>query len=156
MSYRAFTHVALNVDDLQTAEQYYRDLFAMPVAFREVERPDGWYTLPTELDWAEAKAAGCVPGLSVLFRDSFALALEETPGAPGARLSHIGLLVDDQELAALHSRADELCCSLQQPHQRVLLLEDRYGVRWEITTRDEPIVSQSNGATRGRWLRPGE
>ena len=42
MSYRAFTHIALILTPLRQAEEFYRTLFALEVAFREAETADGW------------------------------------------------------------------------------------------------------------------
>jgi catechol 2,3-dioxygenase-like lactoylglutathione lyase family enzyme len=48
MTYQAFTHIALIVTPLRQAEEFYRTVFALDIAFREAEAADGWYTLPSE------------------------------------------------------------------------------------------------------------
>ena len=80
MSYRAVTHIALIVSPLRQAEEFYRTLFALEVAFREAEITAGWYTLPS---------------------DAFTLALEAGASSAGGRLSHIGVQVDTEDLARL-------------------------------------------------------
>jgi catechol 2,3-dioxygenase-like lactoylglutathione lyase family enzyme len=44
MTYQAFTHIALMVTPLRQAEEFYRTVFALEIAFREAEAADGWYT----------------------------------------------------------------------------------------------------------------
>ncbi len=111
MSYHAITHVALKVPALRAAEAFYRALFALEVAFREAEVADGWRTLPDAASWEDAEAAGIHLGLSLLYRDAFVLALDaQADVTPGGMLSHIGLQVDDEELARLRRQAAELGC----------------------------------------------
>jgi hypothetical protein len=74
MSYRAVTHIALMVSPLRQAEEFYRTLFALEVAFREAETAAGWYTLPPAAGWDDAQAAGISLGLCSLHRDAFTLA----------------------------------------------------------------------------------
>jgi len=146
--YRSVTHIALNVSPLEKAEEFYRELFRMEVAFREAETPAGWGTLPDDAGWAEARAAGIELGLSALRRDAFALALEAQAGA-GNRLSHIGLEVDSGEMDALRRRARELNCRLMLDRADLIVFQDPYGVQWELTTS---TALQSSGDRTGRWL----
>jgi catechol 2,3-dioxygenase-like lactoylglutathione lyase family enzyme len=68
MTYQAFTHIALTVTPLRQAEEFYRTLFALDIAFREAEAADGWYTLPSDAGWDDAEAAGISLGLCSLLR----------------------------------------------------------------------------------------
>src|SRR6266545_4777604 len=56
MAMHSVTHLALRVERLREAEAFYRGLFAMEVAFREAETPDGWWTLTQSAGWDDA---GC-------------------------------------------------------------------------------------------------
>jgi catechol 2,3-dioxygenase-like lactoylglutathione lyase family enzyme len=156
MTYHAFTHIALVVTPLRQAEEFYRTLFGLEVAFREAETPDGWYTLPSEAGWDDAEAARIHLGLCSLHRDAFTLALEDGPGSADGRLSHIGIQVDTHELERLHTSASELC-QIVQDSPSLLVFDDPYGVRWEVTTSsyDDPR-RLSTGVRLGRWLDVGQ
>jgi catechol 2,3-dioxygenase-like lactoylglutathione lyase family enzyme len=153
VTYRAVTHIALVVTPLRQAEEFYRALFALDVAFREAETADGWYTLPPHASWEDAVAAGIHLGLCSLHRDAFTLALEDGPGTPGGRLSHIGIQVDTAELERLRTQAPASGCRVSVDRPTLLVFDDPYGVRWETTTTayDDPS-SLSTGARAGRWL----
>jgi catechol 2,3-dioxygenase-like lactoylglutathione lyase family enzyme len=153
MTYRAVTHIAFTIAPLRQAEAFYQTLFALEVAFREAETPNGWYTLPPDASWDEAEAAGITLGLCSLYRDAFTLALEEGAGSGGGRLGHIGVQVDAEDLARLRTVAPTLGCKVVQEGQSIFVFDDPYGVRWEMTTTafDDPR-SLSTGARLGRWL----
>jgi catechol 2,3-dioxygenase-like lactoylglutathione lyase family enzyme len=143
------THVALRVTDVRDAEEYYRDLFGLEVAFREAPTEAGWATLPDGADWEESPAE---LQLTMLFRDGFRLALERADHvAPKGQLSHIGLQVDAEELDALRRHVGAVV-----DNDRALVFDDRFGVRWELNTfaYDEPRAL-STGARTGRWLEAG-
>src|SRR5215471_19704827 len=108
VTYHAFTHIALFVTPLRQAEEFYRALFALDVAFREAETADGWYTLPPDASWDDAEAAGISLGLCSLHRDAFTLALEEGASSSGGRLSHVGVQVDEEDLERLRTMAPTL------------------------------------------------
>lgn len=151
MQYRSVTHVALRVPDLRQVEEFYTALFGLQVAFREANVADGWRTLPEGAGWQDAQAAGISLDLSVLHRDALGLALEraEEGFVAGGRLSHVGLEITDVELQRLRQAAPGLGCRVVLDRQGLLLLDDPYGVRWELTTAYE---LRSTGAATGRWL----
>jgi catechol 2,3-dioxygenase-like lactoylglutathione lyase family enzyme len=153
MAYRAVTHIALVVTPLRQAEAFYQALFALEVAFREAEMADGWYTLPPQASWEDAEAAGIHLRLSSLHRDALTLALEAGPGTAGGRLSHIGIQVDSADLERLRTQAPASGCQLTVDRPTLLVFDDPYGVRWEVSTTsyDDP-ASLSTGARAGRWL----
>jgi catechol 2,3-dioxygenase-like lactoylglutathione lyase family enzyme len=152
MTYYAFTHIALRVTPLQQAEEFYRTFFALEVAFREAETAQGWATLPPEADWTDAEAAGISLGLCSLHRDAFTLALEEGSSNPSSRLSHIGVQVDIPELERLRTAASEQC-QIVHNQPTLLVFDDPYGVRWEVSTSSYDDPSRlSTGARTGRWL----
>jgi catechol 2,3-dioxygenase-like lactoylglutathione lyase family enzyme len=156
MTYHAFTHIALMVSPLRQAEEFYQTLFGLEVAFREAETADGWYTLPEESGWDDAEAAGISLGLCSLHRDAFTLALEEGPGAAGGRLSHVGVQVDAQDLEHLRILAPSRGCQVVQDRPDLLIFDDLYGVRWEMTTNSyEDPRGLSTAARNGRWLNIG-
>jgi catechol 2,3-dioxygenase-like lactoylglutathione lyase family enzyme len=160
MAYRSWTHVALATGTLREAEEFYAALFGMQVAFRETETADGWRTLRGG-SWAEARAAGIEPGLVQLRRDSVVLALEAADPGPGAgdgharareqdsALSHIGMAVDTADLAALRGRAPGLGCVVVTARDGLLIIDDPYGIRWEVSTASGLT---STGDRTGRWL----
>ncbi len=153
MTYHAFTHIALIVTPLRQAEEFYQTLFVLEVAFRETEAANGWDTLPSDASWDDAEAAGIQIGLCSLHRDAFTLALEDGSGSSGGRLSHIGVQVDAQDLERLRTTAPTLGCRVVQNGSTILIFDDPYGVRWEMTTvsYDDPR-RLSTGARAGRWV----
>jgi catechol 2,3-dioxygenase-like lactoylglutathione lyase family enzyme len=151
MDYRSVTHLALRVADLRQAEEFYAALFGLQVAFREAEVADGWRTLPEGAGWQDAQAAGISLDLSVLARDALCLALEraEEGFVAGARLAHVGLEITDVEMQRLLQAAPGLGCQVVQQRRGLLVLEDPYGVRWELTTA---YTLRNPGVATGRWL----
>ena len=71
----------------------------------------------------------------------------------GGRLSHVGVQVDTQELERLRTVAPRLGCQVVQDSPTLLVFDDPYGVRWEMTTSsyDDPR-RLSTGARAERWL----
>jgi len=154
VAYRSITHVAIRVKGLREAERYYGQLFGLEVAFREAETGEEWRTLPEDAGWEEAEDAGISLSRCLLSRDGFRLALEEDRAVDvHGVLDHVGLLVHPEDLEVIHARAEELDVVIVLHRDALLILDDRYGVRWEIITsiREDPR-SESSGATRGFWL----
>jgi catechol 2,3-dioxygenase-like lactoylglutathione lyase family enzyme len=151
MHYRSVTHLALRVADLRQAEEFYGALFDLRVAFREADVADGWRTLPEGAGWEDAQAAGISLDLSVLHRDALRLALERAGEGfvAGGRLSHVGLEITDVEMERLRQAAPGLGCQIVQDRRGLLLVDDPYGVRWELTTG---YALRNPGAVTGRWL----
>lgn len=148
------THSALRVFPLREAESYYCGLFGLAVAFREAKIGDTWRSLPEDSNWDDAEAAGISLTLVMLYRDRFNLALEAKPDVePGGRLSHLGLRVGADEINRIRLAAPNCGCRVLLDRPAIVIFEDRYDVRWEVTTEsfDDPR-QQSNGATHGHWL----
>ncbi len=151
MGYKAVHYIALRVPDLRVAEEYYCTLFAAQVAFREAKAADGWGTLPPWASWADADAAGITLQLCMVVREGLRLALapiaEEIEGR--GRVDHINVEVDTDDLRDLRERSNALHCSVLLDRPTVLTFDDRYGIRWELTTAED---QGSNGENLGRWL----
>jgi catechol 2,3-dioxygenase-like lactoylglutathione lyase family enzyme len=159
VSLYSFTHVALRVEMLRKAEAFYADLFELEVAWREAETSDGWRTLPTSADWDAAKQAGIELGLAMLYRDGFRLALEAVDRvSKDGLLSHLGVHADEDELKRLRHSALAAGCEIVADSDRALIIDDPFGIRWELNTfayNDPPTMS--TGARTGKWieLKPG-
>jgi catechol 2,3-dioxygenase-like lactoylglutathione lyase family enzyme len=154
VTYRSVTHVAIRVSGLREAERYYGSLFGLEVAFREAETATGWRTLPDGAGWEDAEAAGISLSMCVLARDSFRLALEEYAHVSSdGVLDHVGLHVDPEDLEYIRERAKEFDADIALERDMVIVLNDRYGVRWEVTTiLREDARLESSGSSRGQWL----
>jgi catechol 2,3-dioxygenase-like lactoylglutathione lyase family enzyme len=152
VNYRSIAHIAVRVENLQKAESFYQAVFGLAVAFREARTEEGWATLPPDAGWAEVERSGLNLDLVFLRRDSFELALERTsnPVAEPSRLSHIALVVSQEELEALRGRARELGCPVGYDMPHTIMFGDPFGVRWEIMLTGQ---SRSTGERTGRWLR---
>jgi catechol 2,3-dioxygenase-like lactoylglutathione lyase family enzyme len=142
------------VHPLREAEVFYRELFALEVAFREAETPDGWFTLRASADWDAAEAAGIDLGLVMLYRDGLRLALEVADAIEeSGRLSHVGVFVDGDEFARIRVASERLGCEIVDDNPRALIIDDPFGIRWELNSfpYDDP-PSLSTGARAGRWF----
>ena len=149
-----FTHIALRVVRLREAEAFYRELFALDVAFREAEAPEGWATLPESADWDDAERAGIQLGLVMLHAGNLRLALEAADAVVAdGWLSHLGVRVDETELTRLRETAAKLGGGIVSDRPQALVFDDPFGVRWELNTfpYDDPR-RLSTGARLGRWL----
>jgi len=133
-SYLDVTHIAVNVPDLRAAESYYCDLFGLEAAWRDSEGAASMFAT-----WEQLDAAGIEPGVVLVWRDAFRLALARGDGVAsrGALgLNHAGLQVSVDELRAVRERV------LREGHDVsgwrdgvALSFRDRYGVDWELDTR---------------------
>lgn len=74
MGFHGLHHVVLKVEDVPTAEEFYRELFGMDVLFRKGAKNDTLGKVPNEVDWERVIAAGITLGMSFLWRDGVALA----------------------------------------------------------------------------------
>lgn len=154
MSLHSFTHIALRVQRLREAEEFYCGLFALEVAWREAETPEGWYTLPEPAGWDDAERAGIDLCIVMLFRDGLRLALESGESvADDGRLSHVGIFGDQGELQRLREVVGEAGCDVVLDREQALIFDDPFGVRWELNSfpYDDPR-SMSTGARTGNWL----
>lgn len=143
-------HIALFVSDLQAAENFYHDIFAMELIMRETELDDGlWYTLPLDKDWSDAAAAGIELGMVALRRDAFVLALFQGKPAPGVTVLEIGVSMPAAAIAALRDRLPQ-SVEIVSHEYGDLLFRDPFGYRWHLSPLGS--VFQSNGQSSGRWL----
>ncbi|MBV9280943.1 MAG: hypothetical protein JOZ41_12755 [Chloroflexi bacterium] len=122
MSLHSYTRVALSVERLREAEELYRRLFELEVAWREAETPDGRATLPRSATWDDAEWAGVQLGIMMLYRDGIRLALEAVDAVEAAgRLSHLGLFVDWQELRRVRETAASAGCTIVVDREQALI-----------------------------------
>ncbi|MEP7216973.1 MAG: hypothetical protein ABI782_12030 [Anaerolineaceae bacterium] len=150
---RGISHVALSVANLVEAECYYSGLFGLEVAFRDAQHGGRQASLRPAVTWESAVAKGVTPGLSSLWRDGFSMALEQGGAIQRKdKLNHLGLDVDAFELAAVKARLALHDCTTVAERSDLLVFEDRYGVRWELTTQLPKGAAASTGARLGEWI----
>jgi catechol 2,3-dioxygenase-like lactoylglutathione lyase family enzyme len=154
MHIASVTHVAFRVPDLQAAESFYCNLFGLDIAWREVDTADGSRTVPDGATWDDMTRAGVQPDIIMLYREGFVIALEPADTLqPHGVLSHLGILVDQNTLQKLHTKALELNCQIIFARERTIMFDDPFGVRWEPTVT--PYINPrqfSSGAQEGAWL----
>jgi catechol 2,3-dioxygenase-like lactoylglutathione lyase family enzyme len=161
MTEMSMTHVAIVIDQskLEQAEAFYRRLFDMEVAFRETMTDKGWATLAADSDaWALAKEQGIRIGLIMLYRGDLAIDLEARTVPEGrGPFSHTGLHVDGQELEMVRERARDSGCSVTFNAPHMVVFDDLFGMRWEVTTLSyaDPYAL-SAGHREGRWFNAKE
>ena len=157
MVYGLITHVAIRVENLVDAEEFYTELFATTVNYRQTPIKGEWHTLPEGVDWAEAEANGFEPRMSFIARDDFFLALagpdEEWPGESVEEDYHIGVQMNETEFQDFLQRADELHCEIlhQGEHDgsSYALVEDIYGYEWDIAV---DWSTQRSAMPSGPWI----
>jgi catechol 2,3-dioxygenase-like lactoylglutathione lyase family enzyme len=144
-----FRHIALVVPDLQEAESYYQNLFEMELIGREVQLDDGlWYTLPYELGWQDAEAAGITLNMLALRKGDAVLALFPGSQPPGQVFS-IGLAMPWEEVEQVKDRLPaDIEVLLDRSDQ--FHFKDRYGISWQLVPPGTGFFM--NGDTSGRWL----
>jgi catechol 2,3-dioxygenase-like lactoylglutathione lyase family enzyme len=144
-----FHHLAMYVNDLRKAEDFYRDVFGMGVLFREVETSDGeWYTLRSGTGWDEAEAAGVEIAMVALQRDGFTLAVFEGEPQPGT-VVEIGISVATDEVDEIDRRLPDDATRLHHEHGEVYFA-DPFGFRWNVTPMGTRFMS--NAEIDSRWL----
>ncbi len=144
-------HIALIVPRLESAEEFYRRVFAMQTVTREVRLADGlWYGLRPESTWTEVRAAGIEPGMLALRRGQFVLALFPGQPEPG-QVFEIGVQMPPLEIRELSRRLPaevEIIEDALAPED--LLFKDPYGYTWHIYSTGDEFLGI--GETAGRWL----
>lgn len=150
--YFGVTHISVSVADLRAAERYYRDLFDLQLAWRDTE--DGTIT---EESWEQLETRGGKPIVSLLWRDDFRLALERErearARAGGQIVGHIGLQVSVSQLRVVRDRALAQGLEVIAAREDELFdFRDRFGVEWELDTRDfgDPVALGREIAERRR------
>ncbi len=141
-------HIALVVDDLQVAEQYYRGIFDMQLIGREAQLNDGfWYTLPPGKDWDDARAAGVQLDMLALRTDDFVLALFRGDAVAGQVLA-VGLTMSPEDIGRVRSRvADGTTLQTESNH---LEFVDIYGITWQISAPGDEF--RTAGVSANRWI----
>ena len=144
-------YLALHVSDLRAAENYYAEVFAMTLLFRESEQDaETWLTLRPEVDWDDAESAGITIDMVSLRRDAFVLALFRGTPAPGAVFEFcVGLELE--EIGAVRSRLPNPTNVIESRPDN-LRFEDPFGFRWTVQRMDAEF--RSSGEIAGRWLDP--
>jgi hypothetical protein len=126
----------------------------MDVAFCETMTPAGWSTLPSDVDiWSYTKQRNVKVGLIMLYRGGLSIDLEARAVPQGiGRFSHTGLHVAGDELALIKSRAQEVGCTKTYDAPHMIVFDDPFRMRWEVTTLtyDQPSAL-SAGSREGRW-----
>jgi catechol 2,3-dioxygenase-like lactoylglutathione lyase family enzyme len=140
-----YRHVAIYVDDLRAAEDFYAQVFAAEVLFREtVDSAGVWRTLPLGSRWEHAEAAGIEIDMSVLQRDEVVLPL--FVGRPSTRI--IGLHASVDEIDAMRRRMPPGARVIAES-EHDLAFADSFEVEWQVSV---PGQFRSSGEIRGEWL----
>lgn len=142
-------HIALFVQHLREAEAFYRRVFDMELLMREAEGEESlWYTLPMDKGWDDAVAAGIELKMVALKRDNFILPLFQGNPAPRETVLEIGVVMTDEEAAALRDRLPDTVRFAK--HHSDIMFDDPFGYRWHIWPPSKAF--KSNGESAGRWL----
>lgn len=142
-------HIALFVENLQAAEQYYQSIFDMELIGREALLHDGlWYTLPPDKSWEEAGSAGIDLGMSALRKGAFVLALFRGQ-AKGGQIYVLGLQMPVEEIARARTSLPEGTFILEASGTS-LTFQDPYQITWQISAPGGEF--RTAGDFANRWL----
>lgn len=142
-------HIALFVDDLQAAEQYYQSIFDMELIGREALLSDGlWYTLPTGKSWQDTKAAGFDLIMCALRKGAFVLALFRGQ-AKGGQIYVLGLEMPVEEIARVRGNLPDDTLILEASATS-LTFQDPYQITWQISAPGGEFCTAGDFADR--WL----
>ena len=144
----ACRYVALFVPDLEAAESFYRDVFALELLFREHEDDGVWSTLRPELDWAGARERALGIDMVALERDGFVLALFRGDPAPGT-LYEVCVEVSAEDVQRIRDRLPPEA-TVSDAGPRSLRFVDAFGFQWAVHALDQPF--RSSGDLAGRWI----
>ncbi len=142
-------HIALFVDDLQAAEQYYQSIFDMELVGREALLSDGlWYTLPSDKSWQDAKAAAIELGMCALRKGNFVLALFRGQAGSG-QIYVLGLEMPVEEIARVRGNLPGGTFILEAGATS-LAFQDPYQITWQISAPGGEF--RTAGDFADRWL----
>lgn len=140
-----YSHVALYSDDLRAAEEFYRQVFAAEVLFREAVDRDGvWHTLPLEASWDDAEEAGIELHMVVLERNGIFLPIFGGRSAPRI----IGLEATIEEIGAMRRRLPDETEVVTEGGPKLVFV-DPFDVEWQVSAG---TGFRSQGEMHGRWL----
>ena len=138
--YLAVTHTTVSVTgDLRVAEEFYRWLFDLDVAWREPTPAGQAWDRP----WSDIEASGPVPEITFLHSGAFRLAV--VVGEPRERgvIDHVGFQVSQAQLAVVRGRALERgFFVINDRPGEIFDFVDVHGVEWELDTRSfaDPVA----------------
>ena len=140
-----YRHVAVYVEELRRAEEFYGRAFAADVRFREAVDDDGvWRTLPPGAGWQDADRAGVAVAMTLLQRDEFFLPV--FAGRSERRI--VGLHASREEIRAMRGRLPGEASVLTESEGQ-LVFADPFQIEWQVTV---PTPFRSSGELYGRWL----
>ncbi len=140
-----YSHVALHAEDLRAAEEFYRQVFAAEVVFREsVDRDGVWHTLPLAHGWDEAEEAGIELHMVALARDEIVLPVFAGPSVP--RIIGLDVTIDDIDRMRQHLPEE---AEVVTDGERALVFRDPFEIEWQVSAA---TGFRSSGEMHGRWL----
>ena len=145
-------HVALQVPDLQHAEEYYRHVFDLDVVTREaltgssLSNDTTWAQLPQTATWEDARLAGLKIQMVGLRRDGLLLALFPGDPQPGT-VFLIAVVAAAEEIASVRGRLPD-DTSIEVDQDEAMTFVDPFGFRWQLCG---PGFA-GPGDAHGRWL----
>jgi catechol 2,3-dioxygenase-like lactoylglutathione lyase family enzyme len=140
-------YIALYVPDLRAAEEFYGQLFAMELLFREGKRDGEWAALRPGKNWDDVEAAGAELLMVALRRGDFVLALFQGAPTPGT-VVEICLGLEPEGIDEVLARLPEDVSLLDEPGENKF--EDPFGYLWALQAPEVPFVSPA--ALSERWL----
>jgi catechol 2,3-dioxygenase-like lactoylglutathione lyase family enzyme len=133
MSGLRLDHIALTVESLRQAENFYTRLFGLKVLFREGVTGDGWKRCPEDWAWEQALMDGLHPERSCLGCGDLRLMLlmRSSEYTPEGRIDYVCLQLHPEESCRLIQKAKQMGCEIEKTPNDTSIL-DPYGVRWRL------------------------
>lgn len=129
-------HIAVHVADIEAAEQRYRDVLDMSIAFREGRDGNEYRQLSGDEPWAGVASTVEEITMSFLRRGGIVIGLEADDGSAGERgaIDHLSVRVTPETLDRIRSRASNHSCTIEGDDPTYIQMPD--GVTWEFYPRE--------------------
>jgi catechol 2,3-dioxygenase-like lactoylglutathione lyase family enzyme len=133
MSGLRLDHIALTVESLRQAENFYTRLFGLQVLYREGSTGDGWRQCPSDWVWEQALQSELSPERTCLGCDELRLMLllKSSEYTPEGRIDYVCLRLKPEEACQLVQKAKQMGCEIEKTSTDTAIL-DPYGVRWRL------------------------
>ena len=133
---QAVTHIALRVNNIRHAEDFYHAFFQMDVVVRAYRTRDHWESLPANFDWDEGVRTGVYPDFVYLRHGPLAL-LVINAGAAAVlneqRIAYVALRVSPPSLTALRGEVLVRSFAVTRSTEHELTFRDPFGITWRLS-----------------------
>lgn len=136
LQFQAVDHIALRINDIRRAEEFYHEFLEMDVVSRARRAGNGWEVMPDDFDWIDGLRTGYYPELVLLRNGPIGLYLINV--GPGTvmnepRLAHVGIRVSSQTMATLRGIVLIRSYPVIEDNLHGFRFRDPFGMTWHLT-----------------------